>query len=117
MGSTRHPIEPPGGAATAPRRPPEDPDHENPFALSEAHARQWCERNRVDWAEFFCLSRSGGRSRIMRWSKSRRAFVSRSMTGEPNVYTYWDRNAGRVVEFVEPAEVVFVPGWLGGAAR
>lgn len=69
----------------------------------------------MPWEEFYALARAGSLSRVTRWSKSRRAFVSRSVNGLPNVFTYWDPNRREVVTREVPAEIVYEPGWLAGA--
>jgi hypothetical protein len=93
-----------------------DDDLENPFGLTNDRARTWCEVHGVPWAEFWALYKSGSLARTTKWSSSRRAFISRTVDGRDHTVRFWDHQKQRVVEVVEPAEIVYAPGWLPAEA-
>jgi len=95
---------------------PPDNDLENPFGLNESRARSWCEVHGVPWAEFLALYQSGSLRRSTQWSNSRRAFISRTTDGRDHRVKLWDHQKQQVVEVVEPAEIIYAPGWLPAEA-
>ncbi len=70
----------------------------------------------MPWAEFEALRRTTTLARTTRWSQSRGAFISRTVDGREHKIALWDHASQRMIEVIEPAEIVYAPGWLPAEA-